>query len=289
MKAVLGLFCWLSIASSALCAQSSVWKISKADQSVYLGGTCHILRKSDYPLPAEFDQAYAAADTLVFEVDPTALDDPAFASQLMRAAAYTDGRSLQTVLNEEAYKALAEHGAKANLPIGVLNGMKPGMALMMLTLQELTQQGVHQEGVDIHYSKRAAADGKGIQALETAEFQIEILATMGEGYESEFVLYGLKDLDQIGTYFDILIAAWREGDLGTLNKLFIEDMMEYPQLYQDLLVLRNLRWLPQIETMLKTPETELVLVGVGHAVGQDGLIKLLEAKGYSVEQVLAKD
>ncbi len=49
--------------------QSSVWKISKGAQTLYIGGTCHILRLDDYPLPAEFDLAYAAADKLVLEVD----------------------------------------------------------------------------------------------------------------------------------------------------------------------------------------------------------------------------
>lgn len=274
--------------NASLTAQSSVWKISKGDTSVYLGGTCHILRKSDYPLPQEFDDAYDASDALVFEIDPNSLEDPVFATQLMMAAAYTDGRSLQTVLSNEAYESLAEHGEKVNLPIGLLNGMKPGMALMMITIQELAKQGVHQEGVDVHYSKRGLEDGKTINALETAEFQIEVLSSMGEGYESEFVLYGLQDLDQIGELFDVMIAAWRTGDLDKLNKLFIDDMKEYPQLYQDLLVLRNLRWLPQIEAMLETPETEFVLVGVAHAVGHDGLIKLLEAKGYKVDQLGAE-
>ena len=59
---------------TGLNAQSSVWKISKGDASVYLGGTCHILRKSDYPLPKEFEQAYAEADSLVFEIDPASLE-----------------------------------------------------------------------------------------------------------------------------------------------------------------------------------------------------------------------
>jgi len=278
----------LALCALNLSAQSSVWKISKGSQSVYLGGTCHMLRLSDYPLPKEYDLAYDAAETLVFEIDPTAMNDPAFATQLMMKAAYNDGRTLQTVLNKEAYDALAAQGARSNLPIAILNGMKPGMALMMLTMQELTKQGVHQEGVDMYYSNRAQADGKAIQSLETVEFQIDILTSMGEGYESDFVLYSLKDLEKIGAFFDVLIQAWREGDLDKLNTLFVEGMMAYPELYQDLLVQRNLRWLPQIEAMLETPETEFVLFGVGHAVGDDGVLKLLETKGYSIERVIAK-
>jgi len=50
---------------------------------------------------------------------------------------------------------------------------------------------------------------------------------------------------------------------------------------------RNARWLPQIEAMLETEPTELVLVGLAHMAGSDGLIKLLTAKSYTVTQLNA--
>ncbi|MGB0258602.1 MAG: TraB/GumN family protein, partial [Coraliomargarita sp.] len=267
LKSLPALLVLLALLPASLLAQSSVWKISKGDQSIYLGGTCHLLRKSDYPLPAEFDLAYAAADTLVFEIDPAAAADPSFGMQLLGAATYTDGRSLKSVLSEEAYNALAKQGAESNLPIQVLNSMKPGMAVMMVTLQELAKLGVTEEGVDIHYAKRAGKDNKPILALETPEFQINLLVNMGEGYESELVLYSLKDLNKLEQFFDELLIAWKAGKMEPLEKLFVDDMKDYPELYKDMLVDRNANWIPQIEAYLKTPETEFVLVGVGHAAG----------------------
>jgi uncharacterized protein YbaP (TraB family) len=47
-------------------AESSVWKIRKGDSAIYLGGTFHILRQADFPLPDEFEKAYAASDMVVF-------------------------------------------------------------------------------------------------------------------------------------------------------------------------------------------------------------------------------
>jgi hypothetical protein len=35
-------------------AESSVWKIRKGDSVMYVGGTVHMLRQSDFPLPVEF-------------------------------------------------------------------------------------------------------------------------------------------------------------------------------------------------------------------------------------------
>lgn len=268
-----------------LSGQSSVWKISKGDQHLYLGGTCHMLRADDYPLPQEFEHAYEQAHTLVFEIDPAALNDPAFATELMAKARYNDGRSLKTVLSPEAYSALENQGKQSNLPIALFDSMKPGMVMMMITMQELAKQGVHQEGVDLHYHQRGLKDGKTILALEDPSYQIELIVNMGEGQESELVLFGLQDLDQMGNEFGQIIAAWRTGDLQRLQALFIDDLLEFPQLYQDLISDRNLKWLPQLEDMLQTPEIEFVLVGVGHAVGQDGVLTHLRNNGYHIEQI----
>ena len=50
-------------ASQAL-AESSVWSIHSGDNVLYLGGTVHLLRPGDYPLPEEFEQAVVAAASL---------------------------------------------------------------------------------------------------------------------------------------------------------------------------------------------------------------------------------
>ena len=103
--------------------------------------------------------------------------------------------------------------------------------------------------------------------------------------ENELVLYGLEDLGHMKELFNELIGAWRAGDLAEIEALFISDMRDYPELYSKMLVNRNQRWIPQIEAYLKSPEIEFVLVGVAHAAGDDGILKLLKDQGYTVDQV----
>ncbi|HBR92773.1 MAG TPA: TraB/GumN family protein [Opitutae bacterium] len=275
------------LVSSSLSAQSSVWKVSQGAHRLYLGGTSHILRSSDYPLPNEFDIAYQAADSLVFEVSPDNLNDPAFAMRLMAESVYKDGRTLKSVLSDEAYTALAAECRQANMPIEMIQSMKPGMAVMMLTVQKLMQAGVSQAGVDLHYAQQAKVDQKPIASLETTEFQLQLITSLGEGIESEMVLYSLKDLERINELFEQMIEAWRIGNMDTIEQLFVDDMLQYPEIYNTMLKDRNARWLPQIEAMLETEPTELVLVGLAHMAGSDGLIKLLTAKSYTVTQLNA--
>ena len=67
MKRLILVLCCLYL--QPLWAQSPVWKIESEQGSLYLAGTIHVLRDSDYPLPAAFDKAYAEAELLAFETD----------------------------------------------------------------------------------------------------------------------------------------------------------------------------------------------------------------------------
>ena len=57
------------------CAQAEpprplLWKVSDADNSLYLLGSFHLLREGDYPLAASTDAAFEDAEKLVFELTP---------------------------------------------------------------------------------------------------------------------------------------------------------------------------------------------------------------------------
>ena len=64
-------------------AQSSVWVATSGEEKVYLGGTVHLLRPTDYPLPAPFETAYAASDKLYFETDIAGLNDVAVQARML--------------------------------------------------------------------------------------------------------------------------------------------------------------------------------------------------------------
>lgn len=269
----------------SLFSESSVWKISKENKSLYIGGTCHALRSSDYPLPPEFDHAYSLADTLVFEMDPSLAKDPNFTFQLLRASSYTDKRSLKTILSAKTYEMLAEKCQQNGFSVERFNKTKPCMVMMLLMVEELAKLGANEEGVEIYYHTKGLEDGKKILALETAEFQIELLASLGEGIENTMIFYGLKDIENFQSNFDMLVNAWKKGDIVEIDKHFVEGLREFPQIYAKLLISRNKQWINSLEEFMNTPEVEFVLVGAAHMAGDYGLISLLEEKGYTIKQV----
>ncbi|MDO8907914.1 MAG: TraB/GumN family protein [Pseudohongiella sp.] len=275
-----------TLASFSLQAQTSVWRISDGDSDVYIAGTVHLLRQQDYPLPAAYDQAYVASERLFFETDIGGMSDMGLQQRMLRELTYQDGRSLSTVLDADSYAALSAYVESTGLPMAMLQNFKPGLLISTLSVLEFQKLGFTPQGVDSYYFTRALGDGKPRGELETIDEQIAMLAAMGEGYESEFVMYSVKDFSQIGESIERIVQAWRGGDTAALSAEFIEPMLEdTPVLYDSLLVRRNNNWMPQVEAMFTEDGTEFVLVGVAHLVGEHGLIEQLQNKGYDVTQL----
>jgi uncharacterized protein YbaP (TraB family) len=267
-------------------ADTSVWVATDGDSKVYLGGTVHLLRPQDYPLPGEYDQAYADSERLFFETDVSSMNDMAVQASMLQQLTYSDSRTLKTVLNEEAYESLASHLATAGMPIMMMEKFKPGLVVSTLQILEFQKLGFTPQGVDVYFNNRAIGDAKRVGELESVQEQINYIANMGEGNESEFILLSLGDLEEISSSMEDLITAWRDGNIQALAELFVDDMRsESEDLYNSLLLERNQNWLPIIEQMFREDGTEFVLVGAAHLVGEDGLLSLLEARGYQVEQL----
>ncbi|QUM84774.1 TraB/GumN family protein [Moritella sp. 28] len=267
-------------------ATSSVWKVSHGEHSLYLGGTVHVLSLDDYPFPAEFDRAYALAETLVFETDMTKLESPEFQNSMLSQLRYPDGQDLTQNLTPETYKMLAAYCESRGIGMQVINNFKPSMISLMLTMAELQRLNLTGLGVDKYYNSKAVIDAKELGKLETVEQQLAFIVGMGKGKEDEFIRYSLEDIKTLPTFMHEMKTAWRHGNRQALIDLAITPLLtDFPDIYQSLLVQRNNNWLPQIEAMFDSKGTEFVLVGALHLVGKDGLLQRLEAAGYKVTQL----
>lgn len=275
--------------ASPLAAQSAVWKVTRGGQTLYLGGTIHVLRESDFPLPAEFDAAFAASRRLVFETDLGRTRSGEMQLTIAEHGLFSDGRTLDRVLAPSVWQAAQRHATRLGLPTESLRQMKPWLFAVTVTLLELQQLGIASEGVDLHYFNAASAAGKPTGELETFERHLEYIVNFGAGLDNEIVRKSLEDLDELPRIIAPLLAAWRAGDLAKLEDLLLREAREkFPATFRKLLTERNLAWLPQLERMLQSPEVEFVLVGAGHLSGREGLLTLLRSRGCRVEQFVAR-
>ncbi|HZV80555.1 MAG TPA: TraB/GumN family protein [Geobacteraceae bacterium] len=267
-------------------AASSVWKAQKDDAVIYLGGTFHMLREADYPLPPEFDRAYKASDVLIFETDIGKLQEPETQQKLLAKAMYTDGRTVDRQLSPRVYAELRAYCEANNFPLQALRQVKPSLLMVTLTVLELNRLGAVQQGVDQFFYDVALKEGKAVEGLETVDEQLDYLVSMADGYEDDFVTYSLSDLKNSKQQFESLSTAWRSGDDVTLDELMAGDFKtKQPKLYRKLITDRNRKWLSVIDKRQKPYRTKFFLVGVAHLVGSDGIIEALRKKGYKVDKL----
>lgn len=286
MKNVIwGILLVLFVCTGAL-AESSVWKAQKGNSIIYLGGTCHVLREADFPLPPEFDQAYKASEILVFETDISKFQDPLAQQRLLAKAMYADGSTVDKHLSPRVYGELSAYCDSNGIPLKAFSQFKPAMIMVTLTVMELMKLGVSQQGVDHFFYGLATKDKKVVEGLETVDEQINYVVSMADGNEDSFVRYSIQDMKTIKQQYETLLNAWRAGNAGKLDELmFAELKTQQPKLYKKLISDRNRNWMPVIDAYQKTPQTRFVLVGVGHLVGPDGLVEALRKKGYKVAKL----
>ena len=208
---------------------------------------------------------------------------PSFQRLMLEKSTYPDGVTLKDTLSKSTYQQLNHYLMSNGGDINSVVQFKPGMLSVLLTLNELQRLGQLGKGVDEFFDKKARADKKPRQFLETVEQQLDFLSSMGEGQEDELILYTLQDIRDLPATMTELKTSWRQGDNERLERGSLTPWIaQFPEIYQSLLVKRNKAWLPQIEAMLATKAVEYVLVGALHLVGDDGVLEGLRQQGYQV-------
>lgn len=265
-------------------AETSLWRVSKGDSELFIGGTIHVLSATDYPLPEEFGQAYEQAKMIVFETDLAAMAEAETQQQLLQRLMYQEGKTLEDDLNATTYQALQNYSKSVGLNIESLKRFKPSMVMITMLMAELQRLGMAETGVDNYFNQKALVDGKKLGKLETVQKQLDVIENLGKGHEDELILSAITDMKELPSVMLAIKEAWRSGDIQQLEKLEISPMKtEYPNLYRLLLVERNKAWIPKIESMLATPEVEFILVGALHLAAHEGIIAKLRVLGYKVE------
>ena len=270
---------YTSIANSA-----SVWKVSSGEHTLYLGGTLHLLTQEDYPLPSEYEQAYQAADTILFETDMSVINSPQFQQKI--GESFRSDIPLQHQLSSNTYQELLEYLTQKNINPMTLQHYKAALVSVSISMFELESMGFNTIGVDNYYHQQALRDNKKIHWLESPQTQLLTLASLGNEDPDKLILYSLMDIEAMPENLGAIHGAWRDGNMERLADYTLVDLKkDFPQIHKGLYVSRNQNWLPQILQMLKDDKTEFILVGVSHMAGEDGLLKQLEQRGYQIEQL----
>src|ERR1051325_370328 len=154
---LVALFVLAALAAQAnAIAASCVWKVTSTDGHVlYLGGSFHALRPTDYPLPQAYNAAFDASSRLAFEQDPKT--GAAALKAMLKAREYSRGDSLENHVDPRTYEYLRRFFAQQNVPEQKFAKLRPWLIDLILTLPP---PQYYLLGVEHFLEKRAAANSK---------------------------------------------------------------------------------------------------------------------------------
>lgn len=266
-----------------------LWKVSSKTTTVYLLGSMHVAKPDLFPLPQEIEDAFAKSKKLVVEVNTEGLDQAKILKLTFQKGMYPASETLSKNLSKKTLDLLEQYCAtKKGLKIANLDPMRPWLVTMLLMMKEIKAAGFSDEGIDKHFLKKAKAQKKPIMQLETAEAQLELFSEMAPDLQDKMLAKTLTEAGEMKNLMEKMIAAWKAGDAKAMNETILLDTVKRHPESKGVMVKmfdeRNVKMVDKIEVLLQGKETCFVVVGAGHLVGDKGLVKLLEAKKYPVEQ-----
>jgi len=277
----------LTLARVDAAGRNFIWKATSPSRGVvYLVGSVHLLTPEYYPLDPAFDAAFSSSDVLIEELDMHEMQAANSQLQMLTRGMLPSGQMLEKVLSADTMSAVVKKFTDLGMPLEPMKQFKPWLLSLILQGFEWQKAGFDADlGLDKHFYDLAIGSGKQVEGLETLAFQLSRFDEMSMDLQDRLLAETLKELETTKTSFTRMADAWKGGDVPTIERLVLKDLKAEPQMYDRLLIERNRTWLPKIEALFSRPKPAFVVVGAAHLVGPDGLLQMLRAKGYRVEQL----
>lgn len=287
MRRILALAC-LTILCGSVRADGgahALWEIHGKHNTIYLLGSIHVLRPSDYPLAPELLDAYTHVQSIYMEVNLQDIDAQSMQAELLASAMLRDGKTLPGILGKQRYDHAAALAHDVGVDLSNFDQFAPWFAAEAISQLQLMQLGFQpQSGVEMYFLQRAKSDAKSVAGLETVHDQIALFDALPMDAQAEYLLSSLEEAHDLPKEVDSMVKAWNRGDTLWFERQLKSEFGRDPSLYQSVLVARNRKWIPKIEALLKEDKNYLIIVGTGHLVGAGSVIDLLKKDGIGATQ-----
>lgn len=283
VKPLLAGLCAAFIAAVPARAAPPVWIIRDGDSEMLLFGSIHVLPPGLAWRSAALDGELKRADDLWFELPA----GPAAEQEVSRLAATTGvlppGRSLFDLLTPRDAELLLRTADGLGVDKAMLDRLEPWLAEVAIAGAAYRAAGADsQYGVE-KTVQAAAPERVRRRSLETPAEQLSLFDQSPLSEQLASLNQTVRELQEDPEAYAKLVRAWLAGDVGALDREALEPMRKAaPGIFRRLVTDRNARWTTELDARLKGKGRTVVVVGVGHLVGSDGLPLRLRALGYSV-------
>ena len=266
---------------------------------IYFLGSIHCGDENTNSYPDYVWNAYNESDSIAVECDIVAYaSDIEAQKKSLLDYAYNDGSRISDHIDAELLSNAKKLLGDNDMYTVYYDFYKP--ALWSDLISGITVDNAEMSsdyGVDRFFINKANDDKKKILEIESVEFQSKMLT----GFSDELQELMLRDaVDSALSGEDVeglkeLYTDWKSGNYDLLNTMLFEET-DYSEYTEEELVLlddynnqltteRNIGMLDTAVDYLNNGQKVFYIVGTAHFIGYDGIVSLLEDKGYTVELI----
>ena len=259
-----------------------LWEISKVgQQGSYLLGTIHSDHPSVTNLPAKVQKAFDVSGSFTAELE---LDMSSMLQAQMQLF-LPDNKSLKSILGERYYRQSVALMSGYGVPEMLVDKMKPWAIAAQLSMPKSTT-GIF---LDLKLYQMAQQKGLKLHGLETVAEQMGVFESMTERQQKAMLIQAIKDYPGMPQKISTLLRYYVNRDLRGMQTFSEAEMKRADPaitaiMKNKLIKERNHRMVKRMQPQL-TEGKAFIAVGALHLPGKEGILQLLENRGYQVKAV----
>jgi uncharacterized protein YbaP (TraB family) len=261
---------------------SLLWKIegNGVKKGTYLFGTMHLIEKENFIFPDKLEKIFKKCDVLVMEL-------PGLPNQLeaMKLVQLKEGSFFDYFNEAQTDTILSWAKEEMNMSEekfrSIMSKMKPFVVVQMAT--QLHFMG-KTESYEMTFDRMAREKNMSILGLETVAEQMAIFDNLTAEKQTEMVMSGIRDMEESISLTKTMQELYVRQNVDSLYMLIQQEGGVLSEEQQNFLDKRNSNWIPKIIDIIEEKKA-FIAVGAGHLGGPNGVIRLLEKKGYIITPV----
>lgn len=271
-----------------LTAQSLLWKITGPDlpDPSYLLGTKHDIPASYRDRIAGLDEAFGQVSQFACEVCRDSLTF-GIMYRLGREAVFMPRDTLLSkLLTKEEYQLVDDTVRKyMKKNLYQLSRQRPifiTMRLQKAFYKKYLSYRKSGKTLEEWLEKKARRKGYNVNGLDDVVLQLKRLKSISLISQAEMLVETARNPVGVIAMEDTLMRLYSAADLRGLEQLLSHVKIDIEKNYQA--TARNDMWLLKLSAYIRQKPT-LIAVGIGHLIGETGLINQFRQLGYTVEPV----
>lgn len=259
-----------------------LWKATRGNTTIYVFPTINHGKNRYFALTGEVAKYFKESRALAVDSHRGLSGDP------YTLGCYKSPDKLSDHISPETKDALDELAALTGDSIDIYDVWKPFFLCTSFDSSLIRQIGFNVLDMERQLITEAKRNGKPVLELEPASTRLEYFEALPKDIQDLSVRYSLYDILDFQKQEVEVEDAWRSGNQEKLTEAVMRTATEHPEclpafeaLYQE----SNILMISTLDDVAKRINPIFVSLDVRRVVGRMGVLAVLAAEGFKVEQV----